>query len=103
MLGIATIWWIILSGLVFNFNAYAVNTFQTAFLQRFHGLDIGQAANISAFSLGLTGAIGLIVGGWLGDRMRLPSRRLLLAGVGMVLAAPCVFFALQQPKGGAHR
>jgi predicted MFS family arabinose efflux permease len=100
VLGIATIWWIIMSGLLFNFNAYAVNTFQTAFLQRFHGLDIGQAANISAFSLGLTGAIGLLLGGWLGDRLRLPSRRLTLAGLGMVLAAPCVFFALQQPKGG---
>jgi predicted MFS family arabinose efflux permease len=100
VLGVATIWWIILSGVMFNFNSYAVNTFQTAFLQRFHGLDIDQAANISAFSLGLTGAIGLLLGGWLGDRLRTPGRRLSLAGVGMLFAAPCVFFALQQPKGG---
>lgn len=100
VLGIATIWWIIASGIMFNFNAYAVNTFQTAFLQRFHGLPIGQAANISAFSLGLAGVLGLLVGGWLGDRLRLPSRRLSLAGFGFLIAAPCVFFALQQPKGG---
>lgn len=102
VLGIATIWWIILSGLLFNFYSYAVNTFQTAFLQRFHGLDISQAANISAFSLGLTGAIGLLVGGWLGDRLRtrFPNGRLLLAAIAMTIAAPCVFFALQQPRGG---
>lgn len=100
VLGIATIWWIILSGVMFNFNAYAVNTFQTAFLQRFHGLDIATAANISAFSLGLAGVLGLVVGGWLGDRLRLPSRRLTLAAGGFLIAAPCVFFALQQPKGG---
>jgi len=100
VLGIATIWWIILSGIMFNFNAYAVNTFQTAFLQRFHGLNIADAANISAYSLGLAGVIGLLVGGWLGDRLRLPSRRLMLAALGFLIAAPCVFFALQQPKGG---
>ena len=100
VLGIATIWWIILSGMMFNFNAYAVNTFQTAFLQRFHGLDIAQAANISAVSLGLAGVLGLLVGGWLGDRLRLPARRLTLAAIGFLIAAPCVFFALQQPKGG---
>jgi predicted MFS family arabinose efflux permease len=100
VLSIPTIWWIILSGIMFNFNAYAVNVFQTAFLQRFHGLDIAQAANISAVSLGLVGVIGLLVGGWLGDRFRLPNRRLSLAAVGFLLAAPCAFFALQQPKGG---
>jgi MFS family permease len=85
---------------MFNFNAYAVNTFQTAFLQRFHGLDIADAANISAYSLGLAGVLGLLLGGWLGDRLRLPSRRLMLAALGFLIAAPCVFFALQQPKGG---
>ena len=100
VLSIPTIWWIILSGIMFNFNAYAVNVFQTAFLQRFHGLDIAQAANISAVSLGLVGVVGLLVGGWLGDRFRFPSRRLTLAAVGFLAAAPCVFFALQQPKGG---
>ncbi len=102
VLGIGTIWWIIASGMLFNFNSYAVNTFQTAFLQRFHGLDISHANNISAVSLGLTGAIGLLIGGWLGDRLRTrrPNGRLLLAAIAMTCAAPCVFMALQQPRGG---
>jgi len=101
ILGIATIWWIILSGMLFNFNSYAVNTFQTAFLQRFHGLDIAQANNVSAVSLGLTGAVGLLLGGWFGDRLhsRRADGRLLLAAVSLTCAAPCVFFALQQPAG----
>jgi MFS family permease len=102
VLGITTLWWIILSGLLFNFNSYAVNVFQTPFLQRFHELGLRDANNISAISLGLTGAIGLLIGGWLGDRLRVrrPNGRLLLAATSMLCAAPCVFIALQQPKGG---
>lgn len=101
VLSISTIWWIILSGMLFNFNGYAVNTFQTAFLQRFHELGLRDANNISAISLGLTGAIGLLAGGWLGDRLRVkrPNGRLLLAAISMLCAAPCVFIALEQPKG----
>jgi predicted MFS family arabinose efflux permease len=101
VLTIPTIWWIILSGLLFNFNAYAVNTFQVAFLQRFHHIDIAHAGRLSAVSLGLAGAIGLILGGWLGDRLRMrrENGRLLLAAVTMFCAAPCVFMALMQPRG----
>lgn len=102
VLRIPTLWWIVLSGLLFNFNSYAVNTFQTPFLQRFHELGLKDANNISALSLGLTGAIGLLLGGWLGDRLHLkrPNGRVLLAAICMAIAAPCVFMALQQPKGG---
>lgn len=99
---IKTMWWIVLSGLLFNFNSYAVNVFQTPFLQRFHELGLKDANTISAVSLGLTGAIGLLIGGWLGDRLRVtrPNGRVLVAAIALLLAAPCVFMALQQPKGG---
>lgn len=102
LMRIPTMWWIVLSGLLFNFNAYAVNAFQSPFLQRFHELGLKEASNVSAISLGLTGAIGLLLGGWLGDRLhtKRPNGRLLLAGICMLIAAPCVFMALQQPKGG---
>ena len=102
VLRIPTMWWIVLSGMLFNFNAYAVNAFQSPFLQRFHELGLKDASNVSAISLGLTGVIGLLLGGWLGDRMHLkrPNGRLLLAATCMLIAAPCVFMALQQPKGG---
>jgi len=102
VMSIKTLWWIVLSGLLFNFNSYAVNVFQTPFLQRFHELGLKDANTISALSLGLTGAIGLLLGGWLGDRMHVTraNGRVLLAAFALLLAAPCVFMALQQPKGG---
>ena len=94
-------WWIILSGILFNFHAYAVNMFQNAFLQRFHEIGLADASKLSAVSLGLAGAIGLLVGGALGDRLRMkmPNGRLVLAAIAMLLAAPCIYIALEQPKG----
>jgi predicted MFS family arabinose efflux permease len=101
VLRIKTMWWIILSGMLFNFNSYAVNVFQTPFLQRYHELGLQHANTLSALSLGLTGAIGLLLGGWLGDRLRATrdNGRLLLAAIALLLGAPCVFMALQQHKG----
>ena len=101
ILRVPTMWWIILSGILFNFHAYAVNMFQNAFLQRFHEVSLGTAGKLSAFSLGLAGAIGLLVGGALGDRLRvkMANGRLLVAAVSMLLAAPCIYIALEQPKG----
>lgn len=102
VLRIKTMWWIVLSGLLYNFNAYAVNVFQTPFLQRFHELGLQDANTISAVSLGLTGAIGLLLGGWLGDRLGVtrPNGRVLVGATALLLAAPCVYISLQQPKGG---
>jgi MFS family permease len=101
ILRVRTMWWIILSGILFNFHAYAVNMFQNAFLQRFHEIGLADASKLSAVSLGLAGAIGLLVGGALGDRlrMRMPNGRLVLAAIAMLLAAPCIYIALEQPKG----
>ena len=101
ILRVPTMWWIILSGILFNFHAYAVNMFQSAFLQRFHEVDLYTASKLSAFSLGLAGAVGLLVGGALGDRLRvkIPNGRLLVAAVAMLCAAPCIYIALEQPKG----
>ena len=102
VLRIPTMWWIILSGVLFNFHAYAVNMFQSAFLQRFHEVSLGTAGRLSAFSLGLAGALGLLIGGTLGDRLRvkMANGRLLVAAVAMLCAAPCIYIALEQPKGG---
>jgi MFS family permease len=102
ILRVPTMWWIILSGILFNFHAYAVNMFQNAFLQRFHEVSLGTAGKLSAISLGLAGAVGLLVGGALGDRLRMKmaNGRLLVAAVAMLCAAPCIYIALEQPKGG---
>lgn len=98
---VRTLWWIVISGATFNFHAYATNSFNTAFLMRFHGLELGQASMVSAFSLGLVGLVGLFIGGTLGDRLRTwrPNGRLLLSAAGFLVAAPCSYFALQQSAG----
>jgi predicted MFS family arabinose efflux permease len=101
VLRLPTMWWIILSGIFHNFNMYAINAFQTPFLQRFHEMSLKEASNVSAISVGAVGAIGLLGGGWLADRMsrKRCNGRLLLSACSMAIAAPCIFLALRQSKG----
>jgi MFS family permease len=101
VLRLPTMWWIILSGIFHNFNMYAINAFQTPFLQRFHEMSLREASNVSAVSVGAVGAIGLLAGGWLADRLSVKRRdgRLLLAACSMAIAAPSIYLALNQPKG----
>jgi MFS family permease len=101
VLRLPTMWWIILSGIFHNFNMYAIGAFQTPFLQRFHEMSLREASNVSAISVGAIGAIGLIAGGWLADKVAVKHKngRLLVAACCMALAAPCIFLALNQPKG----
>jgi MFS family permease len=101
LMRVPTLRWIVLSGVTFQFPAYAVNAFNTAYLMRIHGLDLKTAAQLSSVSLGLVGLAGLWVGGILGDRLRerRPDGRLLLAAGGFVIAAPCAYLALQQRPG----
>src|SRR6185295_2451635 len=96
-----TMWWIIASGALHNFNMYAINAFQTPFLQRFHELGLREANTVSAVVLGAVGVVGLLAGGWASDRLsaRRADGRLLLASIAMFAAAPCVFLALAQPAG----
>jgi sugar phosphate permease len=101
VLGLPTMWWIIMSGIFHNFNMYAINTFNSAFLVRFHGLSLLNASYISSISVGAVGAIGLLAGGWLADKMSAKRRnaRLVLSASAMAIAAPCIFMAINQPKG----
>ncbi|HEX3396165.1 MAG TPA: MFS transporter [Steroidobacteraceae bacterium] len=101
VLGLPTMWWIIMSGIFHNFNMYAINSFNSPFLQRFHQMSLLNASYISAISVGAVGAIGLIVGGWLADKMSAKRRngRLVLSASAMAIAAPCIFIAINQPKG----
>ncbi len=95
---IKTLWWIVISGALHNFNVYAINAFQTPFLQRYHELNLRNAALVSALVVGLVGAIGLLGGRMgLGPPEPAPCRRAPVArgrhddGVG----------ALRVPRAGA--
>jgi MFS family permease len=101
VLGIPTILWIIISGALHNFNAYAVNAFLPAFLMRTHLMAVKDATSVTAIVLGAVGIIGLLAGGWMGDRIgsKRKDGKLLMTSVAMVVAAPAYYFALQQPPG----
>jgi predicted MFS family arabinose efflux permease len=103
LLAIPTLWWIIATGALHNFNMYALGTFLSPYLIRVHGLDLRRAGLVSMLAYGLSGIPGMLLGGVAGDalRRRGPAHRLLL-GAGLFLCAgPLIFFALRQPAGHA--
>ncbi len=101
VLAIPTMWWIIISGALHNFNAYTVNSFIPLYLVRHHALDIQQANLIAAIVLGAVGVIGLLVGGWAADwaRKKSPRGRMVVAALALLISTPCVYLAIGQPKG----
>lgn len=101
VLSIPTMWWIILSGALHNFNAYAVNSFMPLYLGRYHGLDVAKAGYVSALVLGAVGVVGLLGGGLAADWVRRKSAngRMLLSAWALLISTPCIYLALERPKG----
>src|SRR5215471_4397407 len=101
VLGLPTMIWIIASGALHNFNMYATNSFMVAFLSRYHQQSLKEATFTAAVVLGAVGVIGLLGGGWAADQFGKVRRggRLLVSALSMMLASPCVYFAIKQPSG----
>lgn len=89
ILAIRTFWWLLLAGLAFNFAAYACTTFMVPMLQRYFLLPLEQAAVATGVIVGVTGLLGLTLGGWVADRVhqRWATGRLLFAALSMLIAA----------------
>jgi predicted MFS family arabinose efflux permease len=101
VLKIPTLWWIIASGALINFNMYAIGTFMPALLGRVHGLKVGQAG-IATGILYITGGIaGGLVAGWVGDHIihKHKNGRLVAAALISLVGAPFAYFGAMQPKG----
>lgn len=98
---IPTLRWIVISGALHNFNAYAVNAFLPAFLMRYHGLTLAQASVTAGITLGGVGVVSLILGGMLADRVRArgAQARLHLGAAAFVVSTPCLYAALTLPRG----
>ncbi|MEX2288515.1 MAG: MFS transporter [Planctomycetaceae bacterium] len=102
VLSIPTMRWIILSGALLNFNMYALGSFLVSYLMRVHGCNLYEANYVSMWVYGLSGVPGLVIGGWLGDRVARGrvNGRLLLGTAGVTLAVPLIFFALALRDSG---
>jgi MFS family permease len=101
VLATPTVWWLILSGALHNFNMYALGAFLIALLQRYHELDIKEAGQVAMIAYGLSGVPGLLLGGWLADafRARRVDGRLLVGGLAILIATPLTYVGLNQSAG----
>ena len=99
VLSIPTMWWIIVSGALHNFNMYALGSFIAPFAMRYHGANLKQAGLISMTVYGLSGIPGLLAGGVLADAIgrKRKDGRLLLGAVCILISVPLMVLALMQP------
>jgi MFS family permease len=96
VLSIPTFRWLVLAGLAFNFSTYACNSFMVPMLQRYFLLPLQDAAMATGIIVGVTGLVGLTVGGWIADKLhqRFANGRLLFAALSMTVASLCTGYAL---------
>jgi len=96
VLSVPTFAWLVLAGLTFNFASYACNSFMVPMLQRYFELPLQQAAVATGMIVGLTGLVGLTLGGWVADKVhqRFANGRLLFAVLSMLVATLATAWAL---------
>jgi MFS family permease len=97
--------WIAVSGAIVNFALYSFSTFMPAMRARYHGLTIARAGLWTGVGSGVSGVLGALAAGALGDRgadragNRLAARRLRLAATTALMAAPAAFAGTLVPAG----
>jgi predicted MFS family arabinose efflux permease len=104
VLRIPTLWWIIASGALLNFNAYAFATFLPAFLSRVHGLSLARSGIATGIVYLAGGVSGGLVAGFLGDSIvhRRKDGRLLYAAILALVAIPFACVGILQPAGALY-
>jgi MFS family permease len=101
LLSIPTLWWIIASGALHNFNMYALGAFLASFLIRYHHVTLSEAGFVAMWVYGLSGIFGLVVGGIAADALykRRKDGRLLVATVAIAVCTPLMLLSLYRPAG----
>ncbi|MBJ9976604.1 MFS transporter [Pseudomonas sp. S75] len=96
VLSVPTFAWLVLAGLTFNFASYACNSFMVPMLQRYFALPLHDAAVATGVIVGLSGLVGLTLGGWVADKLhqRLANGRLLFAVASLLVATLATAWAL---------
>jgi MFS family permease len=103
LLRIRTLWWIILSGALLNFNMYALATFLPAFMTRVHGYSVARAGVTCGIVYLIGGVCGGLLGGQLGDLVASNARnaRLWMAAIIALVGAPIMYYGVTRPAGFA--
>jgi MFS family permease len=101
ILKIPSIRWIAVTGALYNANMYTIAAFLPAYLHRYHALDQKQSTTIAATLFGVSGVLGLLLGGWAADRVALvrANGRLLVCAVSAILMAFWTYLALNHGPG----
>jgi len=101
VLRIPTLWWIIASGALINFNLYALGTFLPAFLIRVHGLSVARSGLWLGVGSVVAGLFAATTGGVLGDWAIRKSQngRMLVSSIGALAAAPLALWSVLLPAG----
>ncbi|MBC2655256.1 MFS transporter [Pseudomonas sp. MSSRFD41] len=96
VLAIPTFLWLTLAGLAFNFATYACNSFLVPMLQRYFLMPLQEAAVATGIMVGVTGLVGLTLGGWIADKIhqRVANGRLLFAAASLLISTLCTAWAL---------
>lgn len=99
VLRVPTMWWIIASGALLNFNMYALGTFLPAFLIRIHKLSLASSGMATGVVYITGGMAGSLAAGYLGDAVvrRRKDGRLRIAALGALLGAPLACLGILQP------
>lgn len=96
-----TMIWLILSGAIHNFSLYALSSFMTPYLMRYHGMEIRDAAMIAMLVNGVFTLPGLLLGGFAGDiaaKWR-PNGGLLVVAVATLLSVPLFLAGIMAGSG----
>jgi len=96
VLAVPTFLWLVLAGLCFNFATYACNSFLVPMLQRYFLMPLQDAAVATGVIVGLTGRVGLTLGGWVADKIhqRVANGRLLFAAFSLIISTVTTAWAL---------
>lgn len=96
-----TMRWLILSGALHNFCLYALSSFMTPYLMRYHGLEIRDASLIAMFVNGIFTLPGLLAGGLIGDKIKAKKENggLVVVAAATMLAIPLFLTAVMAEQG----
>lgn len=101
ILRIPTMWPLIIAGVTLNMAAYAANSFLVPLIQRYFQLPLQTAAVATGVIVGVSGLVGLTVGGSVADKMHQINERarLIYGAASMFGAAALTWFALKAGVG----